>query len=133
MTTKELLYVEDALGHEQYFQTQCCEIANQIQDSELRDFALQLAQTHKNIFGNFYNLLWGGQYHGWQKLNGKYAQSRKRRMWPFHARNNRIIKCRCSSNIFRFPQYCPLYARADLQQNGSKRLVFNRTGWQFQD
>ncbi len=57
MTTKELLYVEDALGHEQYFQTQCCEIANQIQDSDLREFTLRLAQTHKDIFGNFYNLL----------------------------------------------------------------------------
>ena len=26
MTSKELLYVEDALGHEQYFQTKCNEI-----------------------------------------------------------------------------------------------------------
>ena len=26
MTAKELLYVEDALGHEQYFQTRCNEV-----------------------------------------------------------------------------------------------------------
>ena len=57
MTSKELMYVEDALGHEQYFQTQCRESANQIQDGELRNFAQQLEQQHKNIFKNFYNLL----------------------------------------------------------------------------
>ena len=34
MTTKELLYVEDALGHEKYFQTKCKETASQIQDAE---------------------------------------------------------------------------------------------------
>ena len=33
MSPKELLYVEDALGHEQYFQTKCKETANQIQDA----------------------------------------------------------------------------------------------------
>ena len=26
MTSKELLYVEDALGHEKYFQTKCMEL-----------------------------------------------------------------------------------------------------------
>lgn len=36
MTTKELLYVEDALGHEKYFQTKCNETANQIQDADLK-------------------------------------------------------------------------------------------------
>lgn len=57
MTEKELLYVEDALGHEQYFQTQCCETVNRIQDSELRAFAQEIEQQHKAIFQNFYNLL----------------------------------------------------------------------------
>ena len=54
---KELLYVQDALGHEQYFQTQCREAANQLQDAELRSFAQQLEQQHKNVFQNLYNLL----------------------------------------------------------------------------
>ena len=36
MTTKELLYVEDALGHEQYFQTKCRELAGQLQDADLK-------------------------------------------------------------------------------------------------
>ncbi|MBQ1437573.1 MAG: hypothetical protein II125_02385 [Ruminococcus sp.] len=57
MTSKELMYVEDALGHEQYFQTQCRETANQIQDGELRSFAQQLEQQHRNIFQNLYSLL----------------------------------------------------------------------------
>lgn len=57
MTSKELLYVEDALGHEQYFQTQFCESAEKIQDQELREFARQLSRQHKSIFMNFYGLL----------------------------------------------------------------------------
>ena len=57
MTDKELLYVQDALGHEQYFQTQCREAANQLQDAELRSFAQQLEQQHRNIFQNLYSLL----------------------------------------------------------------------------
>ncbi|MBR2175840.1 MAG: hypothetical protein IJ861_02700 [Clostridia bacterium] len=57
MTEKELLYVEDALGHEQYFQTQCCEAAGQIQDSELKSFAQEVERQHRIIFQNFYNLL----------------------------------------------------------------------------
>ena len=57
MTTKELLYVEDALGHEQYFQTQCSQTAQQIQDNELKSLANQMQQKHQQIFSNFYNLL----------------------------------------------------------------------------
>ena len=57
MTPKELLYVEDALGHEQYFQTQCAQTAQQMQDSELKSFAQQMQQKHQEIFKNFYNLL----------------------------------------------------------------------------
>jgi len=57
MTTKELLYVEDALGHEQYFQTQCAQTANQIQDAELRACVEQMGRTHQKIFQSFYGLL----------------------------------------------------------------------------
>lgn len=57
MTEKELLYVEDALGHEQHFQTQCCETANRIQDPELRSFAQQIERQHRSIFESFYQLL----------------------------------------------------------------------------
>ena len=57
MTPKELLYVEDALGHEQFFQTKCRETANQITDPELRSSVEQMAQKHERIFKNFYGLL----------------------------------------------------------------------------
>ena len=57
MTSKELLYVEDALGHEQYFQTQFKEISGRIQDGDLKRFSEQCAQKHQEIFSNFYNLL----------------------------------------------------------------------------
>ncbi len=57
MTSKELLYVEDALGHEQYFQTKCRETANQIQDANLRSCVEQLEKQHQKLFQSFYNLL----------------------------------------------------------------------------
>ncbi len=57
MTSKELLYVEDALGHEQYYQTQFKEISSRLQDGELKNFSEQCASKHQEIFGKFYNLL----------------------------------------------------------------------------
>ncbi len=57
MTSKELIYVEDALGHEQYFKTQCSETASRIQDNELRAFAQEIQRQHQIIFQNFYDLL----------------------------------------------------------------------------
>ena len=49
MTTKELLYIEDALGHAQFFQTKCQETANKIQDQELRACVEQMAQKHHSL------------------------------------------------------------------------------------
>lgn len=57
MTAKELLYIEDALGHEKYFQTKCCEVENQIQDPELKTAVEQMNSKHQQIFQNFYTLL----------------------------------------------------------------------------
>ncbi|MCR5142481.1 MAG: hypothetical protein K6C68_08135 [Ruminococcus sp.] len=57
MTNKELLYIEDALGHEQYFQQKCRETAQELQDEELKSFVSQLAENHKLMFGKFYSLL----------------------------------------------------------------------------
>lgn len=57
MTTKELLYIEDALGHEKYFQSKCKETANQLQDPELKNYVTQMAQKHQQIFQKFYGLL----------------------------------------------------------------------------
>ncbi len=57
MSTKELLYIEDALGHEKYFQAQCKQAAQQLQDAELKACVEQMAQKHSQIFQNFYSLL----------------------------------------------------------------------------
>ena len=57
MTSKELLYVEDALGHEKYFQTKCQEIAGQLSDAELKSYVEQMQQKHAQLFQSFYGLL----------------------------------------------------------------------------
>jgi len=57
LTTKELLYVEDVLGHEKYFQTHCKEAAMKLQDAELKNHVEQMAQKHQQIFKDFYSLL----------------------------------------------------------------------------
>ena len=57
MTSKELNYVEDALGHEQFFLARCREIASSIQDADLRNYVEQMAQKHRQIFQSFYGLL----------------------------------------------------------------------------
>ena len=57
MTPKELLYLEDALGHEQFFQAKCQATANQLQDAELKACVEQMAEKHRMIFQNLYGLL----------------------------------------------------------------------------
>ncbi len=57
MTEKELLYVEDVLGHEQYLQSQCCDTSDRISDRELKSFADEIQQKHRQIFHSFYDLL----------------------------------------------------------------------------
>ncbi len=57
MTNKELLYVEDALGHEQFMQACSCKTSKQLQDPMLATYVEQLQDTHKNLFNNFFNLL----------------------------------------------------------------------------
>ena len=57
MTAKELLYVEDALGHEKYFQTKCNEALNTIKDEKLRSCIEDIAKKHDDLYNNFYTLL----------------------------------------------------------------------------
>ena len=57
MTNKELLYIEDALGHEKYFKEKCQECSAQLTDGELKNFVTDLTQKHGNIFSGFYQLL----------------------------------------------------------------------------
>ena len=57
MTEKELLYVQAVLGHEKHFQTECRNVAEQLQDGELKSFARELEQKHSEMFQSFYGLL----------------------------------------------------------------------------
>ncbi len=57
MTTTELLYVEDALGHEAYCQTQCADTARQLQDPQLQAYVRQVGQKHQEIYQKLYGLL----------------------------------------------------------------------------
>ena len=57
MTNKELLYVEDALGHESFMKTCSNQTANQLQDPTLSAYMTELTNKHTEIFNNFFNLL----------------------------------------------------------------------------
>lgn len=57
MTDKELLYIEDALGHEQYFQQKCKETAQSLSDPALKTCVENLGTRHSTIFNRFYSLL----------------------------------------------------------------------------
>ena len=57
MTDKELLYIEDALGHEQYFRTKCQETAQNLSDPDLKRTVEDLTSRHAQIFRQFYSLL----------------------------------------------------------------------------
>ncbi|MDD2268430.1 MAG: hypothetical protein PHY15_02630 [Eubacteriales bacterium] len=55
MTPKELLYIEDALSRGEFIRTQCDDCANTLQDTSLKNFAMQLSQRNKEIFDKLYN------------------------------------------------------------------------------
>ena len=57
MSPKELNYIEDALGHEQFLKTQCQEAIQNLQDPTLKNQVQQMTQKHLQIFDNFYNLV----------------------------------------------------------------------------
>ena len=57
MSPKELLYIVDALGHEQFLKTQCQDTANNLQDGELKNYVSQLVMKHDELFKQFYNLV----------------------------------------------------------------------------
>lgn len=57
MSPKELLYIEDALGHEQQIKALCTESANQVQDPELKNLISSITQRHTQSFNRFYGLL----------------------------------------------------------------------------
>ncbi len=54
MSPKELIYLEDALNHEKFLKTQCEQAAQALMDPELKSYAQQLANTHSQLFQQFY-------------------------------------------------------------------------------
>ena len=57
MTNKELLYVEDALGHECFMKTCSKNTSSQLSDQHLSSYLQELEQKHTEIFNKFLNLL----------------------------------------------------------------------------
>ena len=56
MTNKELLYVEDALGHEKYMKDCSKKTAAQLQDQTLANYITELEQVHTKLYNKFQNL-----------------------------------------------------------------------------
>ncbi len=57
MTSKELLYVEDALGHEEFMKKCSKNASSQLQDQNLANYVKELEQKHTELFNKFLNLL----------------------------------------------------------------------------
>ena len=57
MTPKELLYIQDALGHEQTLEKICQFTSEQVTVQDLKPYLTQLATKHKEIFNQFFQVL----------------------------------------------------------------------------
>lgn len=57
MSPKELLYLEDALGHEKFSMTQCAQAAAKLQDADLKQCVQQLEEKHRQIYSSLYSLM----------------------------------------------------------------------------
>ncbi len=57
MTNKELLYVEDALGHETFMKNCACKTSSQLKDTTLSSYVKELETIHTDLFNKFYSLL----------------------------------------------------------------------------
>lgn len=57
MSPKELMYIEDALNHEQFMQSQFQQAAQALQNPQLKSCAQQMAQNHAQLFQKLYGLV----------------------------------------------------------------------------
>jgi len=57
MTQKELLYLEDAIGHEKSIIDICSQTLNYLEDDNLKSFMRQEIEQHKKEQANLFNLL----------------------------------------------------------------------------
>lgn len=63
MSPKELLYIEDTLGHEKQVKCTCKDSAEKLENKALASFVNDLATRHTQCFNKFYSLI-GGNYAG---------------------------------------------------------------------
>ena len=57
MSPKELLYIDDALGHEKFLIQQCQQAANALSDPQLRDCVQRMQKAHQELYNQFYQLV----------------------------------------------------------------------------
>ncbi|HJJ04686.1 MAG TPA: hypothetical protein OIM45_02230 [Clostridiaceae bacterium] len=57
MTSKELLYIEDALEHEKFMKSCSKKTSSKLTDPTLSSYIGELEQKHTQIFDKFLNLL----------------------------------------------------------------------------
>ncbi len=57
MTNKELLYIEDALMHENFMKSCATKASSQLTDVDLSTYMGELSKKHNEIFNKFLNLL----------------------------------------------------------------------------
>lgn len=57
MSSKELMYVEDALSHEEFLITQCRSAVSQLQDTQLKQEVQNVLDRHSKIYRSFYQLV----------------------------------------------------------------------------
>ena len=53
MTGKELLYIEDALGHEKFMKSCSKKAASKMQDVNLSNYLTELEQKHTELYSKF--------------------------------------------------------------------------------
>lgn len=57
MSPKELLYLEDALEHEQFLKTQCQQALNALTDPDLKAHVQQMMQKHQQVFSSLFQTI----------------------------------------------------------------------------
>ena len=57
MTSKELLYIEDALEHEKFMKSCSKKTSSKLTDPTLSSYIGELEQKHTQIFDKFLNLM----------------------------------------------------------------------------
>ncbi|MCI6039673.1 MAG: hypothetical protein MR742_04025 [Clostridiales bacterium] len=57
MSPKELMYIEDALGHEVFLASQCRQAAQALKNPDLKNYVTQLANQHQQLFQKLYGLM----------------------------------------------------------------------------